>query len=217
MENSPPDPPPDSAVTPPTCPRCSAALPVQGIADGSLDACPHCRVPLRVAVLPAASRPAPAPAMPTPALPGEAVCFHHESRRAVVPCDHCGRFLCALCDLPIGNQHLCSSCLDSGLQRGPGGTLESRRLRPDRIAGSLLLIGVLSCGVLLPLSGLGAVIVAWRYRNAPPSRVDASAAALRWMGAAGMLGVVLGTAVWWGLVTQVGPLLYSHLASLWPA
>ena len=43
------------------------------------------------------------------------------------------------------------------------------------IAGTLLLIGILSCGVLLPLSGLGAVIVAWRYRNAPPSRVDASA------------------------------------------
>ena len=33
------------------------------------------------------------------ALDGEASCYFHAHKRAAVPCDGCGRFLCSLCDL----------------------------------------------------------------------------------------------------------------------
>src|SRR5271167_2935315 len=37
----------------------------------------------------------------------EAACFYHPHKRAFVPCDNCGRFLCALCDVELHGQHLC--------------------------------------------------------------------------------------------------------------
>ncbi|MBN2451090.1 MAG: hypothetical protein JXR77_11920, partial [Lentisphaeria bacterium] len=41
----------------------------------------------------------------------QAGCFFHPGRKASVACDGCGRFLCELCDLPMGDRHLCPQCL----------------------------------------------------------------------------------------------------------
>ena len=46
---------------------------------------------------------------------GEAVCFFHPSNRAALACDSCGRFVCSICDLPVGTRHLCPVCLSKGL------------------------------------------------------------------------------------------------------
>jgi hypothetical protein len=44
----------------------------------------------------------------------QASCFYHPAKQAVVDCAHCGRFLCALCDLEVGEAHLCPACLGRG-------------------------------------------------------------------------------------------------------
>ena len=186
----------------PVCPRCSTALPGESAADGTLNHCPKCQVPLRITLLPAAaSSPSPA-SSGTPAHPGEAVCFFHAGRRAEVPCERCGRFLCALCDLPVGREHLCPPCLESGMRDGHSGPLEPRRVRPDLIAGYLLLLGLLSCGLLFPLTGLAATAVAWSYRRSPPSLVDPSLFRLRLLMAAGVFCTLVGMGEWGWMISQ---------------
>ena len=37
---------------------------------------------------------------------GESSCFYHPNKRAVVPCDQCGRFLCTLCRVDFGQRVL---------------------------------------------------------------------------------------------------------------
>jgi hypothetical protein len=85
--------------------------------DGAKDErCPQCAAELRGRLFPAWwVEENGAVTTSEPALPGEAVCFFHPSNRAALPCDLCGRFLCTICDLPIGARHLCPVCLSHGL------------------------------------------------------------------------------------------------------
>jgi hypothetical protein len=46
---------------------------------------------------------------------GEAVCFFHPEKKAAISCQQCGRFICTLCDLPMGSRHLCPSCVEGGM------------------------------------------------------------------------------------------------------
>ena len=41
----------------------------------------------------------------------EAVCYFHSRYRAMTPCDNCGRFLCEICAISVGNRQLCAECL----------------------------------------------------------------------------------------------------------
>lgn len=74
---------------------------------------------------------------------GEASCFYHPERKAEVPCSECGRFLCALCDVPLNDRHLCPGCLDSGTRKGRLLELEQRRFRYDTLALALAVIPML--------------------------------------------------------------------------
>jgi len=49
---------------------------------------------------------------------GEAACFYHPNKQAVVICDRCGRLLCTLCYLDIQGRHFCSNCLAEIEQEG---------------------------------------------------------------------------------------------------
>jgi hypothetical protein len=48
---------------------------------------------------------------------GEAGCFFHPERRAVVACESCGRFLCALCQIRLGERNLCAGCIEAGKKK----------------------------------------------------------------------------------------------------
>ncbi len=50
----------------------------------------------------------------------DASCFYHESKKAVQSCSQCGRFVCALCSVQVGNDVLCPGCIVSG-EKKPGG------------------------------------------------------------------------------------------------
>ena len=134
--------------------------------------CPGCGTPLEFTVFPALRRGAVAGQAPQLVLEaGEAACFYHAEKRAVVPCDACGRFLCALCDVELHGKHFCPACLESGRKKPGTVPLERGRTRYDQIAWSLLILPLPLCMVVAPITATAALVIAlWKFR-APLSLV----------------------------------------------
>lgn len=105
--------------------------------------------------------------------PDEASCFYHPSRRAAVPCDTCGRFLCTLCQIEIGDRKLCPMCLETGRLNHSIQSLETRRILYDNIA---LGVAVVPAVLIWPVifSAPTALFLAIRYWRAPGSIVRRS-------------------------------------------
>lgn len=174
-------------VRPLACPKCRATLPGTPAELARLHRCPACAVQLEITAFPALQRaPVAGSTGDLVITDGEASCFHHPQKRAVVPCAACGRFLCALCDIEVANQHFCAGCFESGAARGSIPALERSRTRYDNIALSLVTLPVLfGCAVVL--SAPAALFVVVRYWNAPVSLVHRT----RWrLGISGGLAVV---------------------------
>jgi len=132
-----------------TCPACGAALGPYGLDAAQEGVCPGCRAPLRGQVFRAWWTPAEAPVIRDRAMEGEAVCFFHPVNRAVLACDSCGRFLCTICDLPVGARHLCPVCLSKGLGKEKLPEIVPRRFLWARAA---LVLGLLLAGIHLATS-----------------------------------------------------------------
>jgi hypothetical protein len=120
------------------CPNCYTPLPVSHFNSNTFQPCPVCQAKIQAAVFPAAFREiTPGRSGERILVEGESSCFYHEQKKAVVPCDSCGRFLCALCDVDLDGKHLCPQCLDTGRQKGALQQLETRRVLYDN--GALIL------------------------------------------------------------------------------
>ena len=100
------------------CPVCTRAVPPDNWNLTYETYCPTCRAPLNVQVFPALLRGG-AGTLPELAVEGsEATCFYHARKKAVVPCDQCGRYLCSLCQVELSGQNWCPSCIE--LRRNQG-------------------------------------------------------------------------------------------------
>jgi hypothetical protein len=172
--------------------------------------CPSCRAALTILVFPALSRDRPVSESGERALDGDAACFFHAEKKASVVCDRCGRYICALCDLPVGSRHVCPSCLDSGLEqqeRMP--ELISRRLCWGQLSFLLGVLPPFILWVMFPLlmvSGGGAVYCGLYGWNKPgslvkgPQRVLASFGIL--FGLLQIIGVIaIGLLAWKGITS----------------
>lgn len=116
----------------------------------------------------------------------EAGCFFHSEKKASVACDGCGRFLCALCDIAVGEDHLCSPCIESGRNKGKIKTMENKRTRHDKVALSLAVLPLLLWPFTV-ITAPAALYTSIRYRKSPPSLVSPS----RWrFSVAGILAVL---------------------------
>ena len=147
------------------CTKCRAPLPPALYNFPELRPCPACGAWVQVEVFPAALRPPGAGASAEAVLvDGEASCFYHPTKKAILPCESCGRFLCALCDVEMNGQHLCPGCLESGKKKGKLKQLENRRTLYDNIALALSVCPVL---ITAPVG----LYMAIRYWNAPGSVV----------------------------------------------
>lgn len=71
---------------------------------------------------------------------GEASCFYHPAKRAVVPCDQCGRFLCGLCQVEFLGQNWCPGCIETRRQKGKLAELDASRPLYDNMALSLAVL-----------------------------------------------------------------------------
>ncbi len=153
------------------CPKCQAWL-LEGVFNQpQMSPCPACGVPLQVEVFPALFRRLqPGQGGETILVEGVSSCFYHPQKKAVLPCQGCGRFLCALCDCELNGQHFCPACLEAGKARGKIKNLEDRRTLYDGIALSLAILPMLLFYFTI-FTAPAALYVAIRYWNAPRSIV----------------------------------------------
>jgi hypothetical protein len=119
------------------CQRCFSALPEPG---GEEIRCTQCGAHARLMIYPALLRPPDRGRVgETLMIDGQSSCFYHPEKAASVPCETCGRFLCTLCDIELGDRHVCPGCLGSD-ESGARSGLDAQRSLPDTIALDLSLI-----------------------------------------------------------------------------
>lgn len=165
------------------CARCSMPLPKWELRNGAA-ACTACGAPNTVHLYPAALALAPA-VQSAPALEGEAACFDHPGKRAIAACRHCGRFVCGLCAVELGDGVSCPSCLANppapAREADPG----SARMLYDTWALFLpfLLLAIWPFTILSAPAVIALALMKWK---APLSLVRRN----RWRFAAG-LGVAI--------------------------
>jgi hypothetical protein len=153
------------------CPKCRTPLLENVINRGDLAPCAICAAPLQVQVFPSLFRPL------QTGRSGEAVvvetessCFYHPQKKAVIHCEGCGRFLCALCDCELHGKHYCPQCLETGKKKGKITSIENERTLYDSIALGLAVVPMLLFYVTF-LTAPMALYVAIRYWKAPRSIV----------------------------------------------
>jgi hypothetical protein len=136
-----------------------------------LHRCPECRLQVRVDLFNAFYQPV-AQGAPGEAVQeqGQAECFYHPGKKAIIPCDACGRLLCALCEVEIGGRHLCVGCLQAGPALQKMDRLKNKHILYDSLALALATWPVLFIFPTL-LTGPAAIFVAVRYWKAPSTLV----------------------------------------------
>ncbi len=151
-----------------SCGDCGAPLPTAAIGAATLVPCSGCGTPARVVVFPAFLNARVEGERPEVRNERDASCFYHPDKRAHVPCDACGRFLCTLCDIEVGAEHFCPRCLETQAKTGKKPELENERLLHDSITLALAVVPILLWFVT-PITGPIAVYRAIRYWNRPSS------------------------------------------------
>jgi hypothetical protein len=155
------------------CPKCRKLLVEEWIYNSPAPLrCPGCADPLQIEVYPAFfRRPTVLPEEVASPIEGDSTCFYHGSRKALLPCDSCGRFLCGLCDCELNGQHLCPRCLEAGQAKGKIRNLDSSRKKWDSIALGLAVLpaATLVLWVFTLVTAPMALFIAIRFWNAPRS------------------------------------------------
>jgi len=104
----------------------------------------------------------------------QASCFYHPNKKASIPCDNCGRFLCTLCDVDFGGRHLCPACIEAGSGTESETTLDTRRILYDKLALFLAIIPTF-------FTQLIAIFLAIKYWSSPISIPPRSPLRWRWI------------------------------------
>jgi len=153
------------------CPACKASLLEDVFNQPELTPCPACGTPVQIEIFQALFRRATAGRDGEAVMvEGESTCFYHPNKKAVLPCQGCGRFLCALCDCELHGQHFCPACLEVGKNKGKIKNLENCRTLYDSIALALAILPMLIFYFTLITAPM-AIYIAIRYWNAPRSIV----------------------------------------------
>jgi hypothetical protein len=156
------------------CPVCKATVLDFVFNQQRLAPCPSCSAPIRIDVFPALFRRITSGRDGDALMvDGESSCFYHPAKKAVIPCEGCGRFLCALCDCELQGRHYCPACLEIGKTKGKIQNLESRRFRYDSIALSLAVLPMLVVFLfyITIITAPMSLYIAIRYWKAPLSIV----------------------------------------------
>jgi hypothetical protein len=148
-----------------SCTRCRTAIPYD-FYDGAFHMCPACEASIAMYPFPALTRQRDVQ-VAEPLVDGQSSCFYHPHKKAVVPCESCGRFLCALCDIEMSGVHRCPACLEAGKRKQQLVTLETQHIRYDRIALALttIVIPMWPITLITAPAALFLVIRFWNRRS----------------------------------------------------
>jgi hypothetical protein len=102
-----------------SCPNCSGEV---ALDETGLQTCPYCDKQLQIRVWPIVRQNTTA----ATALSDQATCFFHPDKVFQACCQRCGRFVCALCDLQLGAEHVCPACFERGRAGSEAGKAEWR-------------------------------------------------------------------------------------------
>jgi hypothetical protein len=104
------------------------------------------------------------------AVPDQATCFFHPDKAFQACCQRCGRFVCALCDLQLGAEHVCPTCFERGrTPAGPDGGKAEWRHRDvlyDSIAVTIGWAWIIFWPVIVAALP-AAIFLHVKYRKAP--------------------------------------------------
>lgn len=138
-----------------SCLKCGHRMPVDPDPPEAVLRCRACEIEQSYRLFPALGREIqPGRQAESIVSEGEGSCFFHPKKRAQIPCDLCGRFLCALCDLELAGRHLCTNCLPTAQKEGGLTFLDRQRFIPISAATLLVVAGLL----ILPLAILAAPV-----------------------------------------------------------
>lgn len=151
------------------CPACTEPLRMEQYNGSSI--CSGCSAPIQSVAFPALARVGEVVRPEQVSDEGEASCFYHPEKQAIVSCAHCGRFLCALCDLEVTRQHLCPACLSQGKDRHGVSRKNKGYLRYDMVALALAFWPLLLFAPLFVLGAPLALYVTIKYYKRPVSIV----------------------------------------------
>jgi hypothetical protein len=154
------------------CPECRTPVREPSLNRPAGSQCSGCDSLLQIEVFPAHFRQqGPGQAAESILVEGQAACFYHPGKNAVIPCESCGRFLCALCDCDLSGKHYCPGCLETGRTKGQIHKAESRRTRYDNIALTIATAPLLIFYFTIITAPI-ALFYAIRHWNSPPSLVQ---------------------------------------------
>lgn len=147
------------------CTNCAASLPDEHINSQGFNPCPICHSLIRADVFPAAyETPARGTSGELVLVDNESSCFFHQNKQAVTACSHCGRFLCALCDIDFNGQHLCITCIESGKKKGKISKLQNKNFLYDNIVLGIAILPTLT--FYLPvITAPATIFLAIKYWN----------------------------------------------------
>lgn len=153
------------------CGYCSERIPFEQLNPPSFTRCAICGKRSASWVFPAYYR-AEIEGQAAPAREAsQASCFFHPDKAAELACDGCGRFLCKVCDIHIGNSHLCTSCLQNGKSNVAATKLDNERVLHDSITLSLAAFAPIVFWPVVPFTAPYALYRAIRHYHTPSSIV----------------------------------------------
>jgi hypothetical protein len=147
------------------CPNCNGdVVPLE--TQTGWQGCPFCQKRLQIRLWRTLRQNTSAAA----AMPDQATCFFHPDKAFQACCQRCGRFLCALCDLHLGAEHVCPTCFergraDSGLNAGKA-EWRHRDVLYDSIALAIGWAWIIVWPVIVAALPI-AIFLHVKYRKAP--------------------------------------------------
>ena len=149
------------------CPNCEGSVAPVETRTGWQN-CPYCDKRLQLWLWPVMHHNTSAAA----AMPNQATCFFHPEKAFQACCQRCGRFVCALCDLQLGAEHVCPTCFERGrVDTGLNGGQAEWRHRDVLYDSIALVIGwcwIIFWPVLLVALPM-VIFLHVKYRKAPRS------------------------------------------------
>ncbi len=156
----------------PACVECGTVLP-RSFFNTGVRICPGCAHQCRVDVFPSLFMPQGVESGEKLLRNGDSACFYHPQKKAFVPCDSCGRFLCQLCDINLGDRHLCPQCMQTGRKKGKIRDIENHRILYDDVALSLAIIPMLFIFATI-ITAPGVLYLTVKHWRAPSSIIPRS-------------------------------------------